>query len=225
MRLVLKKDETRDFRLRVGWKKFRTVHWKIYQGNYDRPRKKPTPEQIQRWREIRRKRRELIRASNVKKREIYALRTEDKLDGRLAHPRGHHKITSPFYVKRRIVKYYRKNGKRRYRRPYNLRHTGVDLKGLHGKPLYAAASGRVVSARRMHYEGNFVVIDHGNGVTTGYMHQSKMLVREGQRVKAGQLIGRSGSTGFVTGPHLHWNLRIRGVYVSPLSLLSLPIRR
>ena len=69
------------------------------------------------------------------------------------------------------------------------------------------------------------MIDHGNGIFTGYMHLSKFEVREGDRVKAGQLIGESGATGRARGAHLHLNLWIRGTPVDPLSLLSLPVRQ
>ena len=100
----------------------------------------------------------------------------------------------------------------------------MDLKGQKGTPIFALARGRVAIAEKMYYEGNFILLDHGRGILTAYMHQSKLLVRPGQMVNAGDQIGESGSTGMVTGPHLHLSLYIRGVKVDGLSLLSVDIR-
>lgn len=167
---------------------------------------------------------ELIRRGRLKKDQVFALNTGNKITSRLSHPRDMHKVTSAFYTTRTILQYYRKNGKKIYKKPRVRPHKGLDLRGRWGDPIIAMADGRVVCAMRMHAEGNFTVIDHGNQIFTGYMHQSKFHVSEGQFVKAGQTIGESGNTGASTGPHLHIALWIRGVPVQPLSLLSLPIR-
>lgn len=100
-------------------------------------------------------------------------------------------------------------------------HSGVDISSPSGTAVKASNSGRVVLAHELYYSGNTVVIDHGLGVFTFYCHFSEILVENGDRVKKGQTIGEVGATGRVTGPHLHWSLRVRGSRVDPLSLLSL----
>ena len=79
----------------------------------------------------------------------------------------------------------------------------------------------VVLARRLYFEGNCVVIDHGLGLFTISMHLSRIRVHEGQHVAAGQLLGLSGATGRVTGPHLHWAVRWQGAYLDPAKLLRM----
>ncbi len=100
------------------------------------------------------------------------------------------------------------------------RHTGLDIRGRTGDPVYAANSGRVILARDLFYTGNAVYIDHGLGILTGYFHLSKHEVTEGQWVEKGQLIGRIGATGRVTGPHLHWGLYLQGAALDPSTLLG-----
>lgn len=167
---------------------------------------------------------DFIKRSSKIKRLAFKIKSNDKFTSVLSHPRSLHKITSHFFTTRKIVRYYYKNRKRIYLKPLYRMHRGTDLRGLTGAPLYAMADGKVVLSQRMYFEGNFTMIDHGNGIFTGYMHQSKLKVYNGKNITAGQLIGLSGSTGVVTGPHLHMSLWIRGVAVEPLSLLSLPIR-
>jgi murein DD-endopeptidase MepM/ murein hydrolase activator NlpD len=94
-------------------------------------------------------------------------------------------------------------------------HTGIDFRAEHGMPVRTAGAGRVVSAEYTGGYGNMVEIDHGNGVTTRYAHLSHMSVTEGQSVNAGAIIGRVGSTGRSTGPHLHYETRIGGEAVDP----------
>jgi hypothetical protein len=98
-------------------------------------------------------------------------------------------------------------------------HTGLDIRGRTGDPIYASNSGRVILARNLFYTGNAVYIDHGLGIVTGYFHLSEFEVREGQWVEKGQLIGRVGATGRVTGPHLHWGLYLQGAALDPRTLL------
>jgi murein DD-endopeptidase MepM/ murein hydrolase activator NlpD len=102
-------------------------------------------------------------------------------------------------------------------------HKGLDFRSPTGTVVQAANSGRVVLARRLYYEGNCVVIDHGLGIFTISMHLSRIAVHEGQRVRAGQRIGRSGATGRVTGPHLHWSVLWQGAYLNPAKLLALDL--
>ena len=89
--------------------------------------------------------------------------------------------------------------------------------------MRAGNSGVVVLARSLYYEGNCVVIDHGLGLFTLSMHFSRIDVKEGQHVAAGALLGLSGNTGRVTGPHLHWAVRWQGAYLDPSKLLGLDL--
>ena len=90
-------------------------------------------------------------------------------------------------------------------------HTGTDIANEKGTPLVAAASGTVVLARAMYLYGNAVVIDHGLGVYTSYNHMDSIAVAEGQGVSQGDYLGAMGETGFVNGPHVHWEAIISGV--------------
>jgi hypothetical protein len=102
-------------------------------------------------------------------------------------------------------------------------HKGMDFRARTGTPVRAANSGEVVLARPLYYEGNCVVIDHGLGLFTISMHLSQIVVKDGQRVATGDLIGRSGATGRVTGPHLHWAVRWQSAYLDPAKLLRLDL--
>ena len=100
-------------------------------------------------------------------------------------------------------------------------HKGADFHAATGTPVHASNSGIVVLARPLYYEGNCVIIDHGMGMFTLSMHFSRIDVREGQHVKAGDRLGLSGATGRVTGPHLHWAVRWQGAMLDPVKLLHL----
>jgi len=102
-------------------------------------------------------------------------------------------------------------------------HKGMDFRAATGTPVRAGNSGVVVLARPLYYEGNCVVIDHGLGLFTISMHLSRIDVREGQHVTAGEQLGLSGATGRVTGPHLHWAVRWQGAYLDPAKLLHLDL--
>jgi murein DD-endopeptidase MepM/ murein hydrolase activator NlpD len=99
----------------------------------------------------------------------------------------------------------------------------MDFRAATGTPVHAANSGVVVLARPLYYEGNCVVIDHGLGLYTISMHLSRIDVKEGQTVAAGEKLGLSGATGRVTGPHLHWAVRWRDTYLDPAKLLRLDL--
>lgn len=100
------------------------------------------------------------------------------------------------------------------------RHTGHDIDGDTGDPVYASNDGRIALSHDLFYSGQAVYLDHGLGFFTAYFHLSERLVSDGQWVEKGQLIGRVGATGRVTGPHLHWSAFLRGQHLDPLSLLE-----
>ena len=95
-------------------------------------------------------------------------------------------------------------------------HQGVDFAASAGAPVVAANAGVVALARALPLGGNTLVIDHGHGVLTEYLHLSSFAVHAGARVERGALIGRIGATGLVTGPSLHWGLFVNGIPVNPL---------
>lgn len=146
------------------------------------------------------------------------------INHRLSHPRDYHQITSEWYKYRKIQYYEILGGGKKFYKPYYSIHKGVDLKGKEGDVVYAIADGKVVISREMYYEGNFIVINHGNQIYSGYMHLKDIFVLENSYVKAGMEIGTVGSTGLSTAPHLHYSLWIDGYSADPLSILNLPIR-
>ncbi len=167
----------------------------------------------------------LIKDSEEARKKAFSSDSEDCIGNVLCHPRDFHKVTGDYW-KKRIYAAYKKKGKRKVKvKGHDSYHRGLDLKGSPGDPVYAMADGKIVLARKMFYEGNMIVVDHGNRVFSYYMHMDSLIAREGDSVHAGDQIGRVGSTGTSTAPHLHVALYIRGVHVNPLSLLSLPVSR
>jgi murein DD-endopeptidase len=155
---------------------------------------------------------EFIKKCEDKKQQAFSLNTELKFSSKFVLPLDKIFVTSPFYVKR----YYHPSSP-------GKPHGGVDLRGKPGVPIYAIQDGKVVIAERMFFEGIFTVIDHGSKIFTLYMHQSRIHVKEGEMVKAGQLIGEVGSTGISTGPHLHLGLKVDGNMLNPLNVLKLSL--
>lgn len=98
-------------------------------------------------------------------------------------------------------------------------HTGLDISAKSGTDIKAVAAGTVISAKYEGSYGNLVKIDHGNGLETWYAHTSKMYIKAGQKVEAGDIIAAVGSTGNSTGPHLHLEIRINGEHVNPQKYL------
>jgi murein DD-endopeptidase MepM/ murein hydrolase activator NlpD len=101
---------------------------------------------------------------------------------------------------------------------YTRMHQGLDFAAAHGSPIYAASDGRVTMAGRNGGHGNYVRLDHGGGMGTGYSHMSRIATSAGQYVRRGQVIGYVGTTGLSTGPHLHYELYRNGVPVNPASI-------
>ena len=99
-------------------------------------------------------------------------------------------------------------------------HRGTDFRASVGTPVYASNSGVVRLAKNLFYSGNLVVVDHGINIFTLYAHLSEIQVKKGQPIATGQQLGLSGASGRVSGPHLHWAVKVNGVYVDPLQFLS-----
>ena len=112
---------------------------------------------------------------------------------------------------------------RTYNGTVSRMHYGIDLDGPTGAPVAAAADGLVVLARHCFHSGWTTVVWHGAGLYTAYLHQSAVEVAPGARVARGQQIGRVGSTGRSTGPHLHWGVKLDGLWVDPESVLRLDL--
>ena len=101
------------------------------------------------------------------------------------------------------------------------RHTGWDQRAAVGTPIQSAAAGVVAFAGRLDIRGNYVMIDHGYGVYSGYAHFSEVHVTRGQSIAAGQIIGMSGNTGRSSGPHLHWEIVVNGEWVDSLAFIEM----
>jgi len=151
-------------------------------------------------------------AEGVKVKDDYLNRVTStrEWDGKFAPPAE--AAISDVYGSQRIF-----NGKAQ--RP----HYGLDFRVPTGTPVAAMNSGTVLLARFLYFEGNCVVIDHGQGLLTLYFHLSELKVKEGDYVKRGQEIGLSGGTGRATGPHLHVAVRWQGTYLDPARLLQLAL--
>ncbi len=110
--------------------------------------------------------------------------------------------------------YIRKTG------PYSIAHKGTDFKAATGTPVMAINGGVVTLARDLDTYGNTIVVDHGFGIMSFYMHLSLIGVKDGQMVARGEVIGKSGQTGYAVGPHLHLTVRIDGVSIDPMKFLN-----
>ncbi|MBP8081803.1 MAG: M23 family metallopeptidase [Spirochaetes bacterium] len=197
----------------IETKKYQTLKRSLDVGSFSKVGGKPDPERAQ-----------FIKDCQEKKNKAFASRENDLIDSNLSHPRDAHYLTSYFWEKRRYQRYKIIKRKRVYENSKESIHRGVDLKGPLGTPVFAIAKGKVVLSGKMHYEGNMVIIDHGNLFFTYYMHMDKLLAKEGQIIEAGTQIGEVGSTGISTGPHLHVSAIIDKIQFDPLSILHLPIK-
>ena len=197
LRFLLSPDSTAVERttLEIGAREFPATRLSVAPRFSD-----PDPEALARIREERR----LVRATLARTTEQWLPR------GPFRWPRET-RITSPFGQRRLF------NGELR------SRHTGVDLAGRRGAPVRAAARGRVALTEHLYFAGNAVYVDHGLGVFTGYFHLSEIGVEEGDDLEKGDLVGKVGSTGRVTGPHLHWSLYVNGESLDASSLLHVDV--
>jgi murein DD-endopeptidase MepM/ murein hydrolase activator NlpD len=136
--------------------------------------------------------------------------TEDKywVDGGFALPLNS-EFTSPFGAYRMLNS------------TVQTRHTGWDLRAATGTPVSAMASGEVAFAGLLDIRGNYVVIDHGYGLYSGYAHLSQIHVTRGQSIVKGQIIGVSGNTGRSNGPHLHWEINLNGQWVDSQQFITM----
>jgi murein DD-endopeptidase MepM/ murein hydrolase activator NlpD len=177
--------------VRVG--KFPTEHLKVAPNFVE-----PNPEQAAKA------------ADDQKKlRAIYATVTPEKLwTGAFRIPLDGVK-TGGNFGKRRVL-----NGKS------NSPHSGVDLPSPTGTPVHAAQNGRVILAEELYFAGNTVIIDHGFGIYTLYGHFSEIDAKVGDEVKVGDVIGKVGATGRVTGPHLHWGLEVDRARVNAMEIVG-----
>ncbi|GAC1428017.1 MAG: hypothetical protein NVS1B11_18470 [Terriglobales bacterium] len=158
----------------------------------------PAPEQLQKIKEDK----------SVKEERFKSVSLEREWSGRFLPPVDA-RISDVFGTQRVI------NGKAQ------STHQGLDYAVPTGTPVAALNSGTVLLARSLFFEGNCVVIDHGQGLLTLYLHLSEFAVKEGDHIKRGQELGLSGGTGRATGPHLHIAVRWQGIYLNPATMLKL----
>jgi len=206
-------EQQNVYTIKVSPGNFPVFHHKLDLGKYSNLSYLSRPDIAQR-----------IRECAKKKKEVFLNHGPDMLGPGLSHPRDMHYVTSPFWAKRYYYAYRVNKGKKIKINTGKRIHRGIDLRGEKGTPVYAIADGWVALAEEMFYEGNLVVLDHGNRIFSYYMHQDTLAVKKGQKVRGGDLIGTVGSTGVSTAAHLHVSLVINGVQADPLSLLWLPIR-
>jgi murein DD-endopeptidase MepM/ murein hydrolase activator NlpD len=102
---------------------------------------------------------------------------------------------------------------------YNITHKGADFRAATGTEVMAINSGIVRVARLFNTYGNTIILDHGNGLSSLYMHLSGIKVKVGQRIEAGQIIGYSGQTGYASAPHLHLSIKVNGISIDPVKFL------
>ena len=198
-----------DYRVIVSYlednkKVFKGLNLKVIDGKYksevinvSKKKLKPNPSRVKRTKK------EYSEAM-----KIYKTKTNKILwDEEFIYPLNS-KITSPFGTKRvynGMLKSY---------------HSGTDFRAKNGTPIIASNSGIVKIAQNRFYSGNSIVIDHGQGVYSCYFHLSRMDYKEGDFINRGDILGLSGDTGRVTGPHLHFSFRINGMQVDPLNAIA-----
>jgi len=151
-------------------------------------------------------------------------RDQEALGKAYAQPFGPAAFEAPFALPADHERSGRFGDQRLYNGTTAGAHYGLDLAGPAGAPVAASNDGTVVLARDCYMSGRTVLLWHGAGIYTAYLHLSRMEVKPGARVTRGQRIGRIGSTGRSTGPHLHWGAKVDGLWVDPESLLRLDVK-
>jgi len=191
-------------RVENGKKYYNSYLIEIIDGNYKKERLHVAPSRAKispkNKKRIEREQKEAMRIYRTNTPKLY-------INEPLAYPMSS-KITSYFGNKRLfngVLKSY---------------HSGTDFRAKTGTPLRSVADGRVVLAKNRFFAGNSVIIDHGEGIYTGYYHLSRFKVKKGDFVKKGEVIGLAGATGRVTGPHLHFSVRVNAVQVDPLQFID-----
>ncbi len=180
------------------------VPLQIIEGNYKKEALKvapkhvsPSPKDLQR-----------IKAEKKEIRRIYASSSDTRLwYGQFIKPLTSD-ITSVF------------GSQRLFNNELQSYHRGTDFRAKVGTPVYASNFGIVRLAKNLFYSGNIVIVDHGKGIFTNYAHLSQIDVHAGQHITRGDQIGLSGATGRVSGPHLHWGVKINNAYVDPMQFLT-----
>jgi murein DD-endopeptidase MepM/ murein hydrolase activator NlpD len=160
----------------------------------------PNPEQVQR-----------INEDKTVKQDVFSHTDPEREWARKFHAPVDARISDVFGTRRMF------NGK------VQSLHQGLDYAVPQGTPVTAMNTGTVLLASPLYFEGNCVVLDHGQGLMTLYLHLSEIKVKQGERVERGREIGLSGGTGRATGPHLHLAVRWQGVYLNPAVLLALKL--
>ncbi len=153
---------------------------------------------------------ETVQEENKRLKALFLTISERLWDGVFLIP-SDNEISTPFGTRRIMNK------------TWTSIHRGVDIKGAEGDEVRASNNGKVVLAQGLFFGGNTIVLDHGQGIHTFYMHLSHMKVRFGDSVSKGDVIGLVGSTGRSTGPHLHFGVKIENISVNPLSFLKLDL--
>jgi murein DD-endopeptidase MepM/ murein hydrolase activator NlpD len=178
-----------------------TIQDKEYKAQYltikNKKHVNPDPEQVARW-----------RRETAEMKTAFTLWTspEETITEFILPATG--PFSSPFGLKRFFNK-----------QPRNP-HSGLDIAAPMGDPIWAPAASRVVAVGSYFFNGNTVILDHGNGLTTMYCHMSVIDVKKGDTLKTGDVIGKIGKTGRVTGPHLHWSVSLNNTRVDPLLFIS-----
>ncbi|HRX32159.1 MAG: peptidoglycan DD-metalloendopeptidase family protein [Bacteroidales bacterium] len=150
-----------------------------------------------------------VKKESKKEEEVFSSSESDRdnVPSLIPVPKSKAKITSPFGLRLHPVLLL------------PIKHNGVDFGTGRGTPVYASANGKVVIAKYNKSYGNYVVIEHAEGVSTVYAHLESIKTSEGNMIKKGSIIGYTGSTGRATGPHLHYEVRIKGIPVNPKGYL------
>ncbi|MGD8519900.1 MAG: M23 family metallopeptidase [Desulfobacterales bacterium] len=181
-----------------------TIPIRIIAGNYRTDKLSVDPRKV----DLNKKDLARVKREKEEIQRVYASGSSEKLwQGRFQLPIKS-TVTSPFGNKRMF------NGQLR------SFHNGVDFRAPEGKPIYAANAGVVKLAKSLFFSGNIIIVDHGTGIFSNYAHLSRIDVEPGQRLQKRQLMGYSGATGRVSGPHLHWAIKVNGIYIDPLQFVD-----